>query len=180
MNIRYFTALALYLISGAMVNAQAQFTVASAHELGTDCAYENVFIGPALSTGNPMRATFTGGVTIGQYFARPLGKGIVASPQFEFGIVGPLPHGHPLDGLASVDFMFANKLPQRSLYPFVTGGYTRLFATGNAANLGFGFDVGKKDSEKTLRIELRDYYLFTGPQQHIIGLRLGFGKFIAD
>jgi putative flippase GtrA len=33
---------------------------------------------------------------------------------------------------------------------------------------------------RVVRIEFRDYYLFTAPQQHVVGLRIGFGKFIAD
>ena len=149
-----------------------------AHGLGTDCAYENFFAGPSISIGGNA-PTFTGGVTIGQYFARTLGRGVTASPQFELGIVGPLPGGHPIDGLAGFDLMFANKLPHRSAYPSLTGGYTRMFATGNAVNFGMGVDFGK-DDEHLIRVELRDYYLFTGPQQHVIGLRIGFGKFIAD
>ena len=76
--------------------------------------------------------------------------------------------------------MFANKVPHGSVYPFLTGGYTRMFATGNAVNFGLGVDFGKDEYKRIVRIELRDYYLFTGPQQHVLSLRVGFGKFIAD
>lgn len=76
--------------------------------------------------------------------------------------------------------MFANKVPHRSLYPFLTGGYTRTFVTGYAVNFGLGLDFGKDEYKEVVRIELRDYYLFTGPQQHVIGLRIGLGKFVAD
>ena len=175
----------LWLVSGEIVSAQAPSSAeapsAVASEAGTDCAYANVFVGPAAATGDgTTKATFSGGLTFGQYFARPLGKGLVASPQFELGVIGPLPHGYPLDGLASVDFMFANKLPHRNLYPFLTGGYTRMFATGNAVNFGLGLDLGVKNSDTLVRIELRDYYVFTGPEQHVVGLRIGLGKLIAD
>jgi putative flippase GtrA len=146
--------------------------------LGTDCAYENLFLGPA--GGSNQSPTFTGGITIGQYFARTMGTGIVASPQFELGLVGPLRGGHPVDGLVSVDAMLANKLAHRHAYPFATVGYTRMFATGNAVNFGFGVDFGKDEFKRIIRLEVRDYYLFTGPQQHVVGLRIGFGKFIAD
>jgi putative flippase GtrA len=178
-------ALPLSFMIGATVHAQTQLgptrTAPYSEGLGTDCAYENVFAGPAASAGgNATGATFTAGVTGGQYFARTLGKGIAASPQFELGIVGPLPGGHPLDGLAGFDLMFANKIPQRSLYPFLTGGYTRMFVTGNAVNAGLGIDFGKDEYKRVVRIELRDYYLFTGPRQHVFGLRIGFGKFISD
>jgi len=149
-----------------------------ARGLGTDCAYENFFAGPSVSTAGNFPA-FTGGVTIGQYFARTFGHGVAASPQFELGIIGPLPGGHPMDGFASFDLMFANKLPRRNLYPFLTGGFTRMFVTGNAVDFGLGIDLGK-DDEHLVRIEVRDYYLFTGPQQHVLSLRIGFGKFIAD
>lgn len=175
--------LPVFLMSGAMAHAQSGRAPLDSYSqgLGTDCAYENVFAGPTISAGgNIPTPTFTGGVTFGQYFARTLGKGITASPQFELGFVGPLPGGHPVDGLASFDLMFANKVPRRSLYPFLTGGYTRMFVTGNAVNFGLGLDFGKDEYKEVVRIELRDYYLFTGPQQHVIGLRIGLGKFVAD
>jgi putative flippase GtrA len=175
-------ALLLVLTTGAVAHAQTQSDPAKpapfAEDLGTDCAYENIFVGPAVSARD--KITFTGGVTIGQYFARTLGEGITGSPQFELGVIGPLPGGYPLDGLVSVDYMFANKIPHRDLYPFFTVGYTRMFATGNAANFGLGLDFGKTKSDTVIRIELRDYYLFTGPRQHVVGLRIGFGKFVAD
>jgi putative flippase GtrA len=184
MSIHSLTLVWLLLLIGAMtVHAQSGPAKPNpdSSKLGTDCAYENVFAGPAASVGgNSTGATFTAGVTIGQYFARTLGNGITASPQFELGIIGPLPGGYPLDGLAEFDLMFANKLPRRSVYPFLTGGYTRMFATGNAVNFGLGVDFGKDEYNRITRIELRDYYLFTGPQQHVVGLRIGFGKFIAD
>jgi len=176
--------LLIFVIAVATVSAQtppeAPQPDRDSYGLGTDCAYENFFAGPSFTAGDSIGGpTFTGGVTIGQYFARTLGKGITPSPQFEFGIVGPLPGGKAIDGLASLDMMFANKVPNRSVYPFLTGGYTRMFATGNAVNFGPGVDFGK-DDEHLIRIELRDYYLFTGPQQHVLSLRIGFGKFIAD
>ena len=145
----------------------------------TDCAYENVFTGPSI-TSRPSTPTFTTGVTFGQYFANSLGKGAGASPQFELGVVGPIHGGHPVDGLASFGYIFANKIPHHPIYPFLAGGYTRMFVTGNAVNFGVGVDFGKDEFKKLFRIEVRDYYLFTGPQQHVIGLRLALGRFISD
>jgi hypothetical protein len=55
-----------------------------------------------------------------------------------------------------------------------------MFVTGNAANFGLGIDFGKDEYKRIVRIELRDYYLFSGPRQHVVSLRIGFGKFIAD
>jgi hypothetical protein len=149
--------------------------------LGTDCAYSNFFVGPAATVGNEAaRGTATGGVTFGQYFARTLGKGVVGSPQFELGVVGPLPNGHVLDGFVSMNGMFANKIRNHGIYPSVTGGYTRMIVTGNAVNFGVGVDLETDANKRIIRIELRDYYLFTGPRQHVVGLRIGFGKFIGD
>jgi hypothetical protein len=87
---------------------------------------------------------------------------------------------HAIDGLVGINAMFANKLPHRSDYPFLTGGYTRILATGNAVDFGLGIDFGKDEYKRLIRIELRDYYLFTGPRQHVFGFRIGLGKFIAD
>jgi putative flippase GtrA len=178
-------AVALLAISGTAGRAQTPATKPQSEpyegSLGTDCAYENIFVGPIASMGgNRAQASMVGGVTIGQYFARTFGRGVTASPQFELGVIGPLPGGYPLDGLAGFNLMFANKVPRHELYPSFTAGYTRMFATGNAANFGVGLDIGKRESDKLMRIELRDYFLFTGPQQHVVALRIGFGKFIAD
>jgi len=176
--------LLMFALCAGVTEAHGQASTPSpeyASKPGTDCAYENVFFGPSASlAGSANKATFTGGVTLGQYFARTLGHGITGSPQFELGIVGPLPGGHALDGLVSVDYMFANKLPRRHVYPFLTAGYTRLFVTGNAVNFGLGVDFGKDEYKRLVRVELRDYYVFTGPPQHVLGLRIAFGRFLND
>jgi hypothetical protein len=147
--------------------------------LGTDCAYMNAFVGPAVGIGEAS-ASSTAGVTIGQYFARTMGKGVTGSPQFELGFVGPVKGGAPIDGLVSVDYMFANKLRHRHQYLSFTVGYSRLFVTGNAANFGLGFDFGKDEYQRLIRVEVRDYFVFNGVSQHVIGLRIGIGKFISD
>jgi hypothetical protein len=149
-------ALLVFLIGFSIAHAQTKPPVAppepSGDGLGTDCAYENFFVGPSLLT----TPSFTGGVTIGQYFARTLGKGVVPSPQFELGIVGPLPSGHSLDGLVSMNAMFADRIPHHHAYVSLTGGYTRMFVTGNAVNFGLGFDLGKEEYKRIVRIEVRD------------------------
>ena len=167
----------LFCSSSADLSAQT----VPARDYGVDAAYENVFVGPALSApGSANQPAVSAGVTLGQYFARPFGEGLRGSPQFEFGITGPLDRGHALDGLVSLDAMFAGKFRDRNLYPSFTVGYTRFFVTGNAVNFGVAFDVGKASSDMLGRLELRDYFLFTGPGQHVIELRFGFGKLIAD
>jgi hypothetical protein len=76
--------------------------------------------------------------------------------------------------------MFANRVTDRRLYPSFTLGYTRMFVNGNAVNFGVGVDFGHDEYKRLFRVELRDYYLFTGPRQHVFGLRIGLGKFISD
>ncbi len=147
---------------------------------GGDCAYFNFFAGPAFAAGNGLQPTRTVGVTLGQYFTKSTGKGRIASPQFELGLVGPLPGGHHVDGLASLEFMFSGKLLRQPRFLFAMAGYTRLFVTGNAVTLGVGIDLGKPGSNSVHRIEPRDYFLFTGPQQHVISLRFAFGSLIDD
>jgi putative flippase GtrA len=168
----------IFIAAATALHAQTQ---PAPHDYGTDCAYENIFLGPSVSAGgSTTQPTFTGGVTGGMYFARPLGDRIMPAPQFELGIVGPLPRGHALDGLFSFDYMFAQKIPHRGLYPFATAGYTRFFVTGNAANFGLGLDFGPQNSARLTRIELRDYLVFTGPHQHVVSLRIALGKLIPD
>lgn len=180
---RALPLVAILLIPGGASPAQTPPSSKGlrATDLGTDCAYENWFVGPAATSGGRLSLnTFTGGVTIGQYFARPLGRGVTYSPQFELGLVGPVPHGKDVDGLVSMDVMFANKVPGRRLYASATAGYTRMFVTGNAVNFGAGIDFGKNEYKQLFRLELRDYYLFTGPNQHVFALRFGLGRFVSD
>ncbi len=63
--------------------------------------------------------------------------------------------------------------------PFATAGYTRLFGTGNAVNFGGGFDY-RLSQTRAIRVEVRDYYSFSTPAQHNIGLRIGFVFYIWD
>lgn len=145
-------------------------------DYGTDCAYANFFLGPAASLSSATHVTGTAGITFGMYSASP--SRLNASPQFELGIAGPLP-GHPLDGLVSANYMFATKVPHREIYPSLTAGYTRFFVTGNAINFGIGVDLGNRN-DALVRLEVRDYFLISQPDQHIVALRVGFGKLIAD
>jgi len=147
----------------------------------TDSAYLNVFGGPVVGFRNgTMKPTAIAGVTAGQYFARTLGKGEKLSPQFGLGVIGPLTDGNPMDGMVFFDYMLANKLPAHHQYLSATVGYTRLFVTGDAVDFGCGFDFGRHEYDRILRVELRDYYLFDGPRQNILSLRMAFGKFISD
>lgn len=76
--------------------------------------------------------------------------------------------------MAAFDFS-SNSQPK--YLPFVTGGYTRLFGTGNAVNFGGGMDLLRGNS-LALRVELRDYLRVSGSAQHNLALRIGLVKYI--
>jgi len=140
--------------------------------------YVNVFAGPLVATGGgATKLAGTAGITVGEYQVRPLGKAV---PEIELGIIGPIPRGHDIDGLASFNLHFATAVPHHNLIPFVTGGLSRIFVSGNALNFGIGFEHSVRESDTVLRFELRDYYLSTGPQQHLIALRVSLGSIISD
>jgi hypothetical protein len=115
---------------------------------------------------------------------------------FEGGYLGPW--SKPNDGSAffSCNYMVAwafgpkasGRLPNGTQYwtdrgwkilPFATGGYTRLFGTGNAINFGGGIDY-RINHTRAIRLELRDYYSFALPRQHNVALRIGWSLYVAD
>jgi hypothetical protein len=174
---RVLAVLCCFIGGSAIGFCQAQEKPA---DYSQDCAYFNAFGGFSAADGPSLRAAGNAGITGGQYFASPFGKKIVPAPQFELGAIGPLSTRRPVDGLVSFNLMLANEIPHKEVYPFVVGGLTRMFLTGNAVNYGIGFDVGRNHANKSVRFEIRDYYLFSGLPQHVVGFRIAFGNFIAD
>jgi putative flippase GtrA len=88
------------------------------------------------------------------------GAGITLLPLpvfFEAGIMGPQANRSYLSGYISLDTDIALR-PRSSRYmPMAMIGYSRLF-----------------DTNKSWRIELRDYYTFANPTQHNVMLRIGW------
>ncbi len=143
--------------------------------------YANVFAGPLVATGgSATKLAGTAGITVGEFQVKPLKKGVGMAPELELGIIGPIPNGHNIDGLASINAQFANELSRHDIFPFLTGGLSRIFLTGSALNFGIGFEHSVRGSDTVVRFELRDYYLSTGPQQHLISLRVALGTIISD
>jgi len=143
--------------------------------------YANVFAGPAFATGgSTQKLAGTAGVTLGLFQAKSRKWGFGTIPVFELGIIGPIPAGRSLDGLFSANGVFTTTVPHHEAFPFFTAGYTRVFATGHAINFGTGIDLGNRKSDRLIRIEFRDYYLFTSPQQNIVELRMAFGSAFSD
>lgn len=58
---------------------------------------------------------------------------------------------------------------------FATGGYTRMFGTGNAVNFGGGFDFNVGETTG-IRLELRDYRRTGGPREHNFAFRIALLK----
>jgi hypothetical protein len=59
------------------------------------------------------------------------------------------------------------------LTTFATGGYSRLFGTGNALNFGGGINFYIKDRMRALRFEVLDYWHISGAKEHNVVLRMG-------
>jgi hypothetical protein len=143
--------------------------------------YGNVFAGPAFATGGSThKLAGTAGVTLGLFQAKSRKWGFGTTPVFELGVIGPIPAGRSLDGLFSANGMFTSTVTHHEAFPFFTAGYTRVFVTGNALNFGTGIDLGNRKSDRLIRIEFRDYYLFSSSQQNIVELRMAFGSAFSD
>jgi hypothetical protein len=115
---------------------------------------------------------------------------------FEGGYLGPWSKPHIGSAFLSADYMAAwsfgpkgnrrtaNGTPFWSdlggrLLPFASAGYTRLFGTGNAINFGGGIDY-RLSQTRAIRAEVRDYYSFSSPAQHNVGLRIGLVIYLPD
>jgi Na+/proline symporter len=98
---------------------------------------------------------------------------------FEGGYLGPVTNPHSGSGLFSVNYIASwNAKRASKLFPFVTGGYTYLFGTGNAANFGPGMDL-RLSPRFGLRLEGRDYLSFA-PHQHNFAIRVGLRRYVWD
>ena len=107
------------------------------------------------------------------------GAMMIPLPVFvELGVIGPVANGTPVDGYVSVD-LHAPLAPERLKFqPQVLFGYSRLFVTGHALDYGLALALprwwGRKQDGKSLRLEVRDYWTFTNPNQHNVMLRVGW------
>lgn len=115
---------------------------------------------------------FFGGYSTGSLL-HPAFPGVV----FELGLAGHTP-SHAVDGVVSINLQptyYLDRHPNNSkrqhAFAFVNGGYTRFFATGNAADYGGGViwrRKGSTDDFADTRFEYREYYLAgVGRQQEV-------------
>lgn len=122
------------------------------------------------SPGRPRRLPFPFGFLVEGGYAGPMtrvsgGAGILSA-----------------NYLAPIDLRGAHanlNIARGLVLPFLTGGYTRLFGTGNAVNFGAGADLSMGRTS-AIRFEVRDYLRLSGPKQHDVALRVGIVVFLAD
>jgi len=104
---------------------------------------------------------------------------------FEGGYVGPANALESGSALFSANYAGAyNTAKAVHSLLFFTGGYTRLFGTGNGVNFGGGIDFLLNKAYAThasfrprLRFEVRDYLRISGPKEHNVAFRVGFIKY---
>ena len=96
----------------------------------------------------------------------------------EVGVMGPQANRSNLTGYISIDSSLPLARPSAKYLPMAIIGYSRLFETGHAFDYGVALNVPRfsksGDDDKSLRIELRDYWTFANPTQHNVMLRIGW------
>lgn len=135
----------------------------------------------------PTRTTVHFGADLEEVAAVPFGQ-VPFGLLVEGGYAGPA-KSFSGSALFSANYMGAFFLKRPQASPrlgsplqstwFFTGGYTRLFGTGNAVNFGGGIDLVLKGTQ-TVRFEVRDYMLPSTPSLHDVGLRVGYILYIPD
>jgi len=98
----------------------------------------------------------------------------------EGGYVGPITNNKG-SAILSTNYVLAFRTVEAKtggfapgkVVPFLTGGYTRLFGTGNAVNFGGGIDV-MLHSLAAVRFEVRDYLNSADQNMHDVGFRIGW------
>ncbi len=146
--------------------------------------YASLFAGPVASVASATQG--------GEFFGASLG-GVVAHrslraftfPGFdmELGAIKGVQPGSARDGIFSFDFQPAWTNRSQTAAPYLTGGYSRVFASGNALNFGAGINPipkGMAENGRFARIEARDYWTFASERQHLVTLRIAFCFGIPD
>jgi hypothetical protein len=97
---------------------------------------------------------------------------------FETGYAGPIKHFDSGAALVSTNYVGSIRIkkadwPYTGFHLFFTGGYTRLFKTGNAINYGAGVDYIIEQGSG-IRIEARDYWKLSNRMEHNTALRVSY------
>jgi hypothetical protein len=119
-----------------------------------------------------------GGVFVGGYSTGSVFHPGTPEVVFEFGMAAHTPT-HAVDGIFSVNTQptfnmdrHPNDPKHQHAFAFLNGGYTRFFATGNAADYGGGLILRPKGGSSAgfgeTRFEYREYYLAGFGRQHTV------------
>jgi hypothetical protein len=91
----------------------------------------------------------------------------------EIGVMGPQANRSYVTGYLTNDFILP--LDRAKIVPLLFGGYTRMFETGHALDYGVGLALPtRKNKDKSVQMEIRDYLTFANPTQHNVVFRLGW------
>jgi hypothetical protein len=120
-----------------------------------------------------------GGASMASAGAKPTLQcgGLISGPFFdlEAGVMGPQAAKSNASAYVSTN-AWAPLIPTRALgnkygVPLLVGGYTRMFQTGNALDYGIAF-AHPIDKSHSLQFEVRDYRVFSSPDQHNLVFRV--------
>jgi len=95
--------------------------------------------------------------------------------ELETGVMGPQANRSSVSGYVSVNAWAPVRGPRTSLHgvTVITGGYARLFETGNALDYGAGYAL-PLDKDHSLRFEVRDFWTAANPSQHNLLFRVAW------
>jgi hypothetical protein len=150
-----------------------------------DAPFPNLalFAGTGITnTSGPVHGSFQFGADVDQGVPwRPSRPIFPVGYLIEGGYVGPV--NSFAAGSASLSLNYRGKFKfsdnsDSKVTAFVTGGYTRMFGTGNAINFGGGFDFNIGETTG-IRLELRDYRRTGGPAEHNFAVRIAVLKTVA-
>jgi hypothetical protein len=93
----------------------------------------------------------------------------------ETGVMGPQAKHSSVSGYLSTNFWIPliapSTLGNAHGVPLAVGGYTRMFETGNALDYGLAF-ARPTDASHSIQFEVRDYWVFSNPDQHNVVFRV--------
>ena len=92
----------------------------------------------------------------------------------EVGVMGPQANRSLASGYLSENLWIPMRPKSRHGSLIAVGGYTRMFETGHAVDLGLAYarPIGRPGDMRYLQLEVRDYMAFANPNQHNVLFRV--------
>jgi hypothetical protein len=168
------TFLFMFFVLTTSVFAQ-QATSQRPSFLDNDTYIGSIFAGGGISSDGALRpasahfGASAGSQTLGR---NPGDPGFLQL--FELGAIGPLANRNSPAAFISYD-LGVNFLISRNTHtvPFVVGGYSYIFGEASALNVGAGTDYYYAQ-QRAIRLEVRDYFTFTGAPQNNVAIRVAW------